>query len=426
MFKIKNTYFRHTMWFFSVLRNNIGDFLGIFIKDSQIISKKQMKILIFNWRDTKHRWAGGAEVYIQEIAKQWVKTGKDVTIFCGHDGYSKRHETVDGVQIIRRGGFYTVYFWAFIYYLLKLRRKYDIIIDAENGIPFLTPLFSRKPIFLLVHHVHQEIFRAHLSKPLATIALFIETKVMPFVYKNKPIIAVSKSTKQEIIHLGFSEKNLMIINPGITTNNFSKTKKTKDPTFIYLGRLQRYKNIDILITAFAKIVSQYPTAKLLIAGTGESIDNIKTIIQQLKLEKHVSLLGRVSEQEKVNLFGSSWMAIQPSQIEGWGITVIEANACGTPVIASNVNGLKDSIISNKTGLLVDVKNFDQLAAAMIKLTKNKNLREKLSAEAYHWAQTFNWDNSAAMFMQKIETELSLHKKVTYNKHYRVSISQGNH
>jgi glycosyltransferase involved in cell wall biosynthesis/O-antigen/teichoic acid export membrane protein len=375
-------------------------------KNNQIITPN-LRILIFNWRDTKHVWAGGAEVYVHELAKNWVKFGHQVTIFCGNDYKCSNYEIIDGVKIYRKGGFFTVYLWAAIYYLIKFRGKFDVIVDSENGIPFFTPLYSRIPKFLLIHHVHQNVFREQLPFPLAQIAMFLESKVMPFLYRGQKIITVSNSSRNDIIRLKIGKKeNISIVNPGINPTSFHKSPKSRTPNFIYLGRLRPYKNIDIAIKSVAKLIKKYPNLKLNIAGWGENIDELKKLSHKLEIEKSVIFLEKVSEKDKINLLGKSWAMIQPSSFEGWGITVIEANACGTPVIASNVVGLRDSVINKKTGLLVQVKNIDQLSKTIEKLIKNKKIRQELSSQALLWANRFNWEEKSREFLNIITDSLS--------------------
>jgi glycosyltransferase involved in cell wall biosynthesis len=385
------------------IENNMKDLFGIFTDSTGYFDpSKKLRILVFNWRDIKHKWSGGAEVYIQEIAKRWVKDGNSVTIFCGNDGHSPRYQVIDGVQIVRRGGFYTVYIWAFFYYVIKFRGKFDIVVDSENGIPFLSPIYVRKPIFLLIHHVHQEVFRKHLPPLLAFIASIIEGKIMPLLYNNKTIVTVSDSSRGEIEKLGFlNTSEIHVVHPGIDNEIFSETKKSQDPTVIYLGRIKPYKNIDILIKAFSVVVSFEPKAKLLIAGDGESRVNNMKLVESLDLTNNVKFLGKVTDEDKVKLLGSSWLSVQPSQIEGWGITVIEANACKTPVIASNVKGLRDSIIDGKTGILVELNNINAFAEAILSVIKDEGLRKSLSHESYLWSQKFSWDKSAERFYEII-------------------------
>src|SRR5262249_16634765 len=158
-----------------------------------------------------------------------------VTVFCGSDCQNSFSENVDGVEVIRRGGIYTVYFFAVLYYLFNFRNKYDAIVDCENGIPFFTPLFIKKPIILLVHHVHQEILRNFLRIPFRQIATFLEGKVMPFIYRNNSIVTVSESSKKEIINLGFTKKeNIEVIYNGIYPTSTLKLSKTVYPSFVYV------------------------------------------------------------------------------------------------------------------------------------------------------------------------------------------------
>lgn len=378
-----------------IFESNVKDLFGLFSSTPEVKTTTRPSILIFNWRDTKHVWAGGAETYIHELAKRWSKEGNNVTVFCGNDGKNPRNETIDGVNIFRRGGFYTVYFWAFVYYIFKFRGRYDTIIDSENGIPFFTPLYINKPVFLLIHHIHQEVFREHLVWPLSLIAQTIESKLMPFVYKNTNIITVSESSKEEIIKLGLGTNNsIKIIHPGIDTDEFQPGKKTVNPSLLYLGRLKPYKNIDVAIKAFAKIVKDFPDAIFTIAGFGESRKTLERLVINLNLQNNVIFTGSISEEHKKKLLSESWVMVQPSSIEGWGITVIEANASGTPVIASQVNGLKDSIVDKKTGFLVMVKDVNTFAKAIMHVLNNKKLRSALSKEAALWAENFNWEFGA--------------------------------
>lgn len=386
------------------VENNLKSFFSLFERpfidtDS---SRSTMRILIFNWRDTKHKYAGGAEVYIQELAKRWVANGNAVTLFCGNDNKHAHYEMIDGIEIYRRGGTYTVYIFAFFYYLLKFRGKYDVIVDCENGIPFFTPLYAKEQVILLIHHVHQEIFMHFLSFPLNTIAKLLEGKLMPLVYFNKNIVTVSKSSQEDINRLSFTkEKNIQIIPNGVSQSLFVDYPKTDNPSFIYLGRLKEYKNIDIAIKAFAKVVHVRPNATLSIVGSGESYPVLKRLVYALGIEKSVMFHGRVDDEEKAMLLSKSWAALQPSQMEGWGLTVIEANAAGTPVIASRVNGLQDSVIDGKTGILVSAGNINQFANAMMAISEDHVLRMSLSFEAREWAKNFDWSKSSEIFYSLI-------------------------
>lgn len=387
-----------------VLENNISSLLAIFDKSRsrRVWKENQMRILIFNWRDTQHIYAGGAEVYINELAKRWAANGNKVTLFCGNDNRNAFYERVNGIEIYRRGGTYTVYVFAVIYYLFKFRGKYDVIIDCENGIPFFMPLFAKEQVVLLIHHVHQEIFRKFLKFPMSYIAKLLEGKVMPFVYQNKHVVTVSTSSQNDIFNLGFTNaRDISIIPNGVDNALYVDYPKTDHPSYIYLGRLKEYKNIDIAINAFAQILKVHKDATFAIVGSGEVYPELQRLVHDLKINNSVTFYGKVSEKDKAMLLAQSWAAIQPSQMEGWGITVIEANAAGTPVIASNVKGLQDSVVDNYTGLLVHAGDIAGFAVAMRRIIEDDMLRITLSQQARVWSQNFDWNRSADAFYKII-------------------------
>lgn len=397
----------------TLISNTLPDFNLIFsINNNGAINLNKLKILILNWRDTKHLWAGGAEVYLHELAKRWVEAGHEVTLFCGNDKKQPRYQVIDGVKIVRRGGFYTVYIWAFLYYLFRFRNHIDVVIESENGVPFFTPLYVRKPKFLIAYHVHQEVFRKYLTLPLSAIARFAESTLMPLVYQNQKVITISHSSKEDFKNLGFTnEENIEVVIPGVDTKKYKTQPKTDYPSFIYLGRHKPYKNIDIAIKAFAKLLGNRPQSRLTIAGEGESTQDLVNLTSKLKIQKNVDFVGKVSEQEKARLFAQSWAALQPSSIEGWGLTVIEANASGTPVIASNARGLRESIVHGETGLLTATQDANAMAEAMNWITAYPAQRLALSRQAHVWSRQFHWDIKADEFLKIVQKELLQRKEL---------------
>jgi glycosyltransferase involved in cell wall biosynthesis/cellulose synthase/poly-beta-1,6-N-acetylglucosamine synthase-like glycosyltransferase/O-antigen/teichoic acid export membrane protein len=391
----------------TAINQNTFAFFDLF-KKSYYEPKKfdgQIRFLILNWRDIKHKWAGGAEIYVHELAKNLVEKGHQVTIFSGNDGKSKNKEILDGVEVIRRGGFFMVYIWAAIYYVTKFQDRFDIIIDSENGIPFFTPIYSRRPKFLLIHHVHQEFFNDSLKFPMREIAKFLEGKVMPYFYRYEKVMTVSESTKKDVLKLGiFNEENICIVNPGIDIKSVDKSiKKTDYPSILYLGRLKPYKNVDIAIKSFKKVLEKFPNAILNIAGEGDCEQSLKDLVKNLDIEKSVVFHGRVDEETtKPILFKQSWVMVQPSSFEGWGITVIEANQMGTPVVASDIPGLRDSVLNGETGILVKPKSIKEFSKALIKVIKNSKLRQKMSDAGIERAKKFNWSENTNIFLSAIQ------------------------
>lgn len=364
-----------------------------------------MRILWFNWRCWLHPWAGGAEAHVREVAKRWVKWGHEVTLFCGKYRGCKEHDELDGVEVIRKGGPYIVYLCAAKEYLRSLRkRNYDVIIDDINGVPFSTPLYVKKPKVAIMHHLVKDIFFMELPWYTAVLGYTAETMIR-LIYRDTRFIAVSESTKEDLVKSGIPKENVSVIYNGVDHEVYKPNPHSKSPYphVVYIGRIKQYKNLVHLLRAMKILVNakQLNDVKLTIAGRGD-FEELKKAVAELGISRYVEILGEVNDNEKVELFNRAWVYVTTSSREGWGLTVIEANACGTPAVAYNVPGLRDSI-NGETGLLVaPYGNVEALAKAIMKALTDNELREKLSRNAVEWAKQFSWDGSARELMKALE------------------------
>ena len=360
-----------------------------------------MKILIFNWRCPKHPEAGGAEKYLYEISKRLIKKGHKIVWFSASFNGAKEVDNLEGIEIIRMGGRYTVYAYAFIYFLKKFKKeKFDIIIDDINGVPFFSPFYVKIPKLAIIHHLMKKQFFKELPFFLAMIGYFIERSI-PFFYSQTSFITVSNSSKEELSKIGI--KNITIVPNGIDlTCCHSKLDKYNIPTVLFLGRLKKYKRIDLLLRAFTVVSEKIKNVNLWIAGDGDHRAALEELATKLNLQ-NITFWGYVDEKEKKELLQKAWVLVMPSLKEGWGITVIEANICGTPCIAYDVPGLRDSIKDGETGILVRKDgNVKKLAEAIYEILTNNKLRKKLSQNAIEWAKQFSWDKSAEEFEKVLE------------------------
>lgn len=365
-----------------------------------------MTILIFNWRDPKHSWSGGGEIYIFEQAKRWVKMGYEVKVFCASQDVGKTlpsFEEINGIKIHRKGGRYTLYLWAVLYYFKHLRKNVDVVIDVENGIPFFTPLFCRIPKVCVVYHVHAKQFFYELPAPISQIGYIVEKYIFPLLYKKTPIIAISQTTKNQLIDIGFKNDKIEVVYCGMKESRGSmkgSIKKSLQPTFLYLGRIRKYKRVDLLINIFPKIVEKIPQVRLIIAGWGTEGSYVTDLVMRSPLRRKITVVGPVTDMEKKILLSKCWLFVNPSIGEGWGIGVIEANLYGTPAIAFNVPGLSESIQDGKTGLLA--KSEDDLVDKICAILGDKNLQERLSENATVLANSFSWDVTAKKTISLLE------------------------
>ncbi len=353
-----------------------------------------MKILIFNWRDPRHPWAGGAEVFLHKVARHWVDWGHKVTWLCSRHTNQSQYDQIDGIEIVRKGGIYSVYPATAAMYLVKMRQQYDILFDSVNGIPFFTPLFSRKPKVALVHHIHKEVFFRELPWHLAHLGNFLERVGMPLVYQRTPFIAVSDSTRQAMINIGIPDHLITVIHNGVDSERFRPGVKYPSPRILFLGRLRRYKSVDVIIRAMPIILQQIPELHLDIVGSGPMAKELHSLTEKLGMSDSIHFHGFVNEMDKVEFLRQAHIAIQPSMKEGWGLTVLEANACGTPVIAANVPGLIDSVVDGETGILVPYGDPAALAHEVVALLTDVGRYQRMSQTAVEWARRFHWKKSA--------------------------------
>jgi glycosyltransferase involved in cell wall biosynthesis len=285
---------------------------------------------------------------------------------------------------------------------MQFRGQYDVIIDCHNGIPFFTPVYVKEPVICVVHHIHQEVFKRLLPFPMSSFACFLERDLMPIVYRNKHFVTVSPSSKAEMAQFGLIGRGIEIVHNGVDLESFKPAEKSLAPTILYLGRLKAYKSIDVLITAFKVVSEKIPDVSLIIAGSGEEDAHLKRLTSQLNLNNRVFFKGKVSEEEKIKLLQRSWVMVNPSFMEGWGITTIEANACGTPVIGADVPGLRDSIRNFETGYLVPHGDTGGFADKIKLIVQDRRLRSEFMDQSLLWARNFSWDKSVSKLLAVIQ------------------------
>ncbi len=366
------------------------------------------KILVINWQDIRNPLGGGAEVHFHEIFKRIAEQGHEVTLLCcGFRGLPEE-EIIDNIHVIRRGKreFFN-YIVPSLYKKYSRDMKFDIVIDDINKIPFYSPLFVKEPLIGIIHHLFGSSIFIESSLPVALYVTLAE-KLVPKIYCNIPMAVVSNSTKQELIQKGFPEPNIHLVYNAVDQSVYRNhpEKKSSVPVVGYLGRIKKYKSVNHLILAFAEVIRQIPEAKLVIIGDGDYLPELKKLVTKLKLEQVVTFAGAINHNQKIDFLNQMWLAVNPSPKEGWGLTVIEANCCGVPVIAADSPGLRDSVVAGKTGLLYPYGDYHKLADQIIGLIQNHPLRNSLSNACIGWAHQFNWDSSASSMLNLIEKVLS--------------------
>lgn len=359
-----------------------------------------MNILVLSWRGPGHPNAGGAEISTHEHAKSWVKAGHDVTLFTSFYQGAKEKEIIDGVAVIRKGRqFFGVQWEAFKWYLFGEHCKFDLVIDQFHGIPFFTPFYARSKKIAFIHEVTKEVWRLNsLPKPFNLIPALLGPLMEPLIfifYKNTPFMTVSQSTKADLIKWGIEDKNITIVHNGITVPKKVNAKKEKIPTLIFLGALSRDKGIETAIKVFSILNKNKILQYWVVGGSSpQYLKYLKLQAQELGLGKRIRFLGFVSEKKKFELLKKAHILVNPSIREGWGLVVIEAAAMGTPAVAFNSSGLKDSIIDQETGLLSKESTAKSMADSINSLLTNKPLLDNLSRKTIKRSHKFNWEKAS--------------------------------
>jgi glycosyltransferase involved in cell wall biosynthesis len=357
-----------------------------------------LRILIINWRDPKHPQAGGAETYLFEQAKRWVRWGHYVEWLSGGFPGGAPRERVASIPVRRVGNAVTVYSAVAFTYLREFRDRFDVIIDSSNGIPFFSPLFSMKPKVCIVYHVHREVFKKHLAGWLAHGLAWCEEKLVPLVYRKVHFVTISDDTRTEMQRVGIGNSGTGLVRCGVDAS-LGPGEKAAVPTVLYLGRLKAYKRVDHLIEAFTAVRDRLPNAVLRIAGTGDALPGLRRLVSTLNLQEAVIFEGYVDDDRKRQLLQRAWVTVSLSEIEGWGITAIEGNACGTPAIAYDVPGLRESIVHDESGLIVP--DGGDVGDAIFAVLKDDVLRKRLERGALARAAKFSWDEAAREMLKEI-------------------------
>ena len=356
-----------------------------------------VNILLVNWQDRANPHAGGAEIHLFEIFSRLTAAGHRVRLICSGWTGAPRTARIDGIDIERVGGRDT-------FALLGRRavkralatEQPDILVEDINKLPLFLAAGSRVPFCAIVPHLFGSTAFAEASWPVAA-TVWAAERPLPWVYRLAGFHAISESTRDDLVARGVPSARIRVIHPGVDSRLYRPGppgRRSATPSFLYVGRLKRYKGIDFAIRALAVARRGRPDLRLEIAGTGDQRAELETLAAGLKLDRSVIFHGFVSEERKIDLMRGAWANIFPSPKEGWGITVIEAAACATPSVASDSPGLRDSVCHGETGFLVRHGDIDALAARMVELADSPPLVARLGDRARRFAEGLTWERTA--------------------------------
>ena len=358
---------------------------------------RPLRILVVNWLDRENPRAGGAEIHLHETFGRLAERGHAVTaLVSGWPGCAPR-ATLDGIDVHRAGSRYTFSWAAPRYFRRALADEgYDVVVEDLNKVPVFAPRWCGAPSLLLVHHLFGATAFAAGPAPVALATVLME-RTIPRAYHGVPIVAVSESTRDDLVMRGLDPAAISVVPNGIDVDRFTPGapgERYEAPTLVFLGRLNRYKRVDLVLEALTHLVARGLDVRFMVAGAGDERGPLEALSAKLGLSGRVRFLGFVSEEKKVEILRRSWVHVLTSAKEGWGISNIEAAACGTPTVASDSPGLRESVVHGETGLLVPHGDVSALAAALHSLLTEPETRAAMGRSAEAFARRLTWDATA--------------------------------
>lgn len=360
------------------------------------------RVHMIAWRDLDDVEAGGSELHAATVARLWAEAGLEVLMRTswaqGHPNHGRR----DGYEVVRKAGRYQVFPRTALAEVRKTYGRPDGLVEIWNGMPFFSPLWATVPRIVVLHHVHADMWKMVLPPNLARVGDTVERQVAPRIYRRSRMITLSPSSKEEMVGLGFRPDRIDVVPPGVDPRFTPGGPLAERPLIVGAGRLAPVKRFDRLIRAAAEARRTTPDLELVIAGTGPLRNELEGLIDGLGAQEWITLAGRVSDEELLDLYRRAWVIASSSVREGWNMTLTEAAACGTPAVATRIPGHVDAVADGRSGLLAD--DDRELAAHLAALTSDPDLRARLSAGAREHVSQFTWDATARSILSALAEE----------------------
>lgn len=352
------------------------------------------RVRVVAWRDLDHPSSGGSELHLHEILRRWAAAGLEVTLLTGRvPGRPARTERA-GYRVLRAGGPLS----SLVGLPARARRvPADATVEVWHGVNVAGPLWIRGPRLAIAHHVHRHEFSYVLPGPVAWAARHQEATLSPRLYRRTPLVTLSSPARDELVELGFDADSITVVPPGVDARFSQGGTRSPTPLLLTVGRLWPQKRVELVVEAMARLRHRHPTAELIVVGDGPCRPAIEA--RARSTGARVRLAGRIDDATLVDLYRSAWVLTSASFGEGWGMTITEAAACGTPAVVSANAGHRHAVVDGTTGLVIDIDTAPagvaSLATALDRLLTDDPLRARLGREAATRARTFDWDTTSA-------------------------------
>lgn len=364
------------------------------------------RVSMLAWRDLDDPEAGGSEVHASTVASLWAEAGIEVTMRTSFAAGQSQMSWRDGYRVIRKAGRYMVFPRAAFSEMMGWHGGSDGLVEIWNGMPFFSPVWARTPHITFLHHVHAEMWDMTLPPQLARMGRLLESRIAPPFYRRTPTVTLSTSSKRELVFdLGFKDQMVHVVPPGIDPRFSPGGSKSPTPLVVAAGRLVPVKRFELLIDALVANKTAHPQLEAVIVGEGYRRDQLESRIHEAGAEGWIRLPGHLTDEALVDLYRRAWLLASASAREGWGMTLTEAAACGTPAVATRIAGHLDAVAEGRSGLLAD--GADELRDAIGRVLADAQLRARLAEGARQHATRFRWAATARGTLEVLAAEAML-------------------
>jgi glycosyltransferase involved in cell wall biosynthesis len=360
------------------------------------------RVHVLAWRDLDDPDAGGSEVHADEFMRRWAAAGLDITHRTSSAVGQPATATRNGYRVIRRGSRYSVFPRAVGSELIRHMGPFDALVEVWNGVPWMSPVWCRKPRITFLHHVHGPMWDQLLPTPLAGIGRALEARLAPPFYRRTLTLTPSEATRLDLLDLGFRAERVIAVNNGVDRQFQPGGQRSESPMVVCVARLAPVKRQDELIEAAVIARRRVPDLRLTIVGDGPLRPALEARVATHGAEEWITLAGRLTHAELVAVYQRAWLVSSASLAEGWGLTITEAAACGTPAVATDVSGHRSSIVDGVTGVLSPLERLgDTIADVLL----DDDRRAALAAAALARARTLTWDASAQGILAELHRQV---------------------
>jgi glycosyltransferase involved in cell wall biosynthesis len=370
----------------------------------EMIAVGVRRVHVLAWRDLDDPDAGGSEVHADEFMRRWAQAGLQVTHRTSAADGQPPTATRDGYDVVRRGSRYSVFPRAVGSELIHRMGRYDALVEVWNGVPWMSPLWCRKPRVTFLHHVHGPMWDQLLPRPLAGVGRALEARIAPPFYRRTLTLTPSEATRDDLLRLGFRADRVMAVNNGVDPMFQRGGQRSDTPSILCVGRLAPVKRQDQLIEAAVNARQRVADLTLTIVGDGPLRPALEARVAAHGAQQWITFAGRLTHAQLVAEYQRAWLVSSASLAEGWGLTVTEAAACGTPAVVTDVSGHRSSVVDGVTGVLVPL---DRLGETLADVLQDHDRRSDLAAAALARAHTLTWEASARGILAAVHGQVRL-------------------